>query len=503
MQRFAALLLTLFLTLGASLAAAQDDTAGGTLNVGIVSDPVTLDPALMGSFFELSAQYLVHEPLLHMTPDLEIEPGLAESWTVENDTTYSFQLREGLTFHDGTTLDAEAVKANFDRMLDPDTGSPRASELGPVTSVEATGSLSFTITLSEPYAPFLSVLTNRAGMMVSPTALEELGEDFGNQAVGAGPFRVVNWVKNSELELAAFDNYWREGQPYLDSVVLQPLPDETVRLTNLRSGSLQVVNDIPPQNAQSLRDDGSVQVFEQAGLGYNDIALNTTAAPFDDVLIRQALWYSIDPNVIQQVVYFGTGTISYGPIPPAIPWAYDADFVPYQRDVERAQELLTEAGFADGVAFTITVTNSPIQVRIAEIVQAQASEAGFDVDIRQVDATSLITVLRSRDFDASWAPWSGRPDPDGNMYNYFTIDGTNNFAGWNSEEVDQLLNEARVTLDQEQRAELYQQAQAIIAEEAPLIFFHHDAILQALSSNVEGYRQWPDGAFHLEGVRLQ
>lgn len=501
MKRFSALILALLLALGGA-ATAQDDASGGTLNVGIVSDPVTLDPALMGSFFELSVQYLIHEPLLHMTPNLEIEPGLVESWTVEDNTVYNFQLRDGLTFHDGTTLDAEAVKANFDRVLDPDTGSPRASELGPVDSVEVTGPLSFTITLSQPYAPFLSVLTNRAGMMVSPTALEDLGEDFSTRAVGAGPFQVVEWVKNSELELAAFDNYWREGQPYLDRVVLQPLPDETVRLTNLRSGSLDLINGVPPQDVTALRDDASVQVFEQAGLGFNDIALNTTAAPFDDVRVRQALWHSIDPNVIQRVVYFDTGTVSYGPIPPAIPWAYDADFAPYTRDVERAQELLAAAGYEDGLDFTITVTNSPIQVRIAEIVQAQAAEAGFNVDIRQIDATSLITVLRGRDFDASWAPWSGRPDPDGNMFNYFTIDGPNNFAGWINEEVDALLNEARVTLDQDRRAELYRQAQTIIAEEAPLIFFHHDAILQAAADDVEGYRQWPDGAFHLEDVRL-
>lgn len=502
MKRLASLVALLLLAIGGSAAVAQDDT-GGTLNVGIVSDPVTLDPALMGSFFELSTQYLVHEPLLHMTPDLEIEPGLVESWNVENDTRYSFRLREGLTFHDGTTLDAQAVKANYDRILDPATGSPRASELGPVESVEVAGPLEFTITLSKPYAPFLSVLTNRAGMMVSPTALEELGEDFSTQAVGAGPFRVVDWVKNSELVLERFDGYWREGQPYLDRVVLRPMPDETVRLTNLRSGSLQLINGVPPQNVQSLRSDNAIQVYEQAGLGFNDVALNTTREPFDDKRVRQALWYSIDPNVIQRVVYFGTGTPSYGPIPPAIPWAYDPDFVPYSRDIERARELLAEAGHEEGVEFEITVTNSPIQVRIAEIVQAQAAEAGFDVSVRQIDSTSLITVLRERDFDASWAPWSGRPDPDGNMYNYFTIGGPNDFAGWENEQVDSLLNEARVTLDQERRAELYQEAQKIIAEEAPLIFFHHDAILQAATSEVEGYRQWPDGAFHLEDVRLR
>ncbi len=493
-----AILVTLSMTVSA-----QASSKGGTLTVGIVSDPVTLDPALMGSFFELSVQYLVFEPLLHMTPDLKIEPGLVESWKVSNDTVYDFTLRSGLTFQDGTKLDADAVKANFDRMLNPDTGSPRRSELGPVSSVDVTGPLSFRITLSKPYAPFLSVLTNRAGMMVSPTALEKLGENFSTEAVGAGPFKVVSWVKNSELVLERFDGYWREGEPHLDKVVLKPMPDETVRLTNLLSGTLQLANGVPPQNVQNLKSNSAVQVFEQPGLGFNDIALNTTAKPFSDPRVRQALWYSIDPNVIERVVYFNTGTVSYGPIPPAIPWAYDSNFKPYNPDVQKAKQLLADAGYPDGLSFAITVTNSPIQVRIAEIVQAQAAEAGFKVSVKQIDSTSLITVLRNRTFDACWAPWSGRPDPDGNMYNYFTMDGPNNFAGWKNQDVDNLLNEARVTLDQTKRSDLYQQAQTIIADQAPLIFFHHDAILQAASNNVENYQQWPDGAFHLEAVSLK
>lgn len=497
------LLAVSFVLVLAANATAQTPQRGGTLNVGIVSDPVTLDPALMASFFELSTQYLVHEPLLHITPELEIEPGLVAEYTVTDDTVYEFTLRPDLTFHDGTPLDAEAVKFNFDRMLDPETGSPQRSELGPVEAVEVTGPLTFTITLSEPYAPFLFVLTNRAGMMVSPTAVETMGDDFNTQAVGAGPFQVSRWVKNSELVLERFEGYWREGQPYLDSVVLRPMPDETVRLTNLRSGTLQLINDVPPQNIATLQGDANIELFERSGLGFNDIALNVTRPPFDDVRVRQALWHAIDPNVIHQVVYYNTGAVSYGPISPAMAWAYDPDFLPYEPDAQRARELLEEAGHTDGLSFTITVTNAPIQVRIAEIIQAQAGQAGFNVDIRQIDPTSLITVLRAREFDASWAPWSGRPDPDGNVYNYFTLDGPNNFAGYENDEVDRLLREARTVLDQEARAQLYQEAQRLIAEDAPLIFFHHDAILQAASTNVVGYRQYADGAFHLEDVGLR
>ena len=221
-----------------------------TLTIGVASDPVTLDPALMASFFEVFVQYNLHEPLVHVTPDLKIEPGLA-SVQMSDNLTYRFTLKPNLTFHDGTPIDAAAVKANFDRMLDPATASPRRSELSPIDQVEITGPLTFTIKLKMPYAPLLQVLSNRAGMMVSPTALKTLGPDFATKAVGAGPYRVVSWTKNSELVLERFPGYWRGPAP-IAQVVFRPIADETVRLTNLRSGTIQLVDSVPAQSVAQL-----------------------------------------------------------------------------------------------------------------------------------------------------------------------------------------------------------------------------------------------------------
>jgi peptide/nickel transport system substrate-binding protein len=466
-----------------------------TLTVGVVSDPVTLDPTAMASFFEVSVQYNIHEPLLHSTPELNVEPGLASFEQVDA-TTYNFTLREGLTFHDGTPLNAEAVKANFDYVLNPDNGSPRLGELGPVSSVEVTGDLTFTITLETPFAPLLQALTNRAGMMVSPTARAELGDDFAAQAVGAGPYRVVQWEKNSQLVLEAFPGYWR-GEPEIDTVIFQPIADEAVRMTNLRSGAVQLVDTVPPQSVAQIETDTSIAVKQTPGVGFNAFSFGTTKAPFDNVLVRQAFQRSIDQQAILQAVYFGYGNIAYGAIPPSHQWVYDPEFKPYEYDIEAAKALLAEAGVSTPIDVSVVVTNTPAQVRTAEIMQALANQAGFNVTINQIDSSSLITVLREGDFDLAASPWSGRADPDANMFNYFTIGGSNNFAGYESEAVDGLLRQARSETDQSVRADLYREIETQIAEDAPLLFISHPVTIQA-SANSLDWQQWPDGAFRLQ-----
>lgn len=484
---------------GRSGAFAQSPSRGGTLSIGVVSDPVTLDPAFLSSFFEIYTQYLLHEPLLAISPDLKVEAGLA-SFAVRDDLTYSFRLRPGLTFHDGTPIDAAAAKWNFDRMLDPKVGSPRRSDLGPIESVTITGDLSFDVRFRQPFAPFPHVLTNRAGLFASPKAVESLGADFATKAVGAGPFKVVSWTKNSELVLERFDGYWRQGQPFLDRIVIRPMADETVRLANLRSGTIQLVDAIPPQSIRQIEREAGLKTRETGGVGFNAFSINTTKAPFDDKRVRQALLNALDMNAVQAAVYFNTGAVSHGPVSPPL-WAFDRTFRPYARDVAKARALLTQAGRA-GAAFDITVTNSPLLVRIAEIIQAQAREAGFAPTIKQIDGTSLITVLRKKEFDLCYSPWAGRSDPDGNMFNWFTIDGPNNFAGYKNEEVDRLLKEARVTTDVTKRTALYRTAERMIADDAPMLFVHFDAALQASSAKLN-WTQHPDGSFRLADASFQ
>lgn len=496
-RHLATLLLAGAIPFAALPASAQD---GKPLAVGLVSDPVTLDPALMASFFEISVQYNLHEPLVHVTPDLKIEPGLA-NFEIPDPLTYRFTLRPNLTFHDGTTLDAAAVKVNFDRMLDPATASPRRSELSPIASVEVTGALSFTIKLKEPYAPLLQVLANRAGMMVSPSALKSLGADFATKAVGAGPYKVVSWTKNSELVLERFPGYWR-GAPAIERIVFRPISDETVRLTNLRSGTVQLVDAVPAQAVGQLSREANITLKQAPGLGFNAFSFNTTKPPFNDARVRQAFTMAVDKQAVQRAVYFGTGSVAHGAIPPSMAWAHDANFTPYKPSADGARKLLQEAGGTAPVPVTITVTNSPAQVRTAEVLQAQANQAGFKVDIKQIDATSLISVLRQKDFDLCMSPWSGRTDPDGNIFNYFTKSGPNNFMGYQSDQVTSLLEKARSAPEQGQRAALYREAEQQIAKDAPMLFLTFPATIQASVKSLD-WLQYPDGAFRLQFAKFQ
>ena len=471
-----------------------------TLSIGVVSDPVTLDPAFSASFFEAQVLYNLHETLLVARPDGSVMPGLA-SYVMKDPLTYAFTLRDGLTFHDGTPLDAEACRANVARYVDPATGSIRRSDFGPFKAVTVTGPTTFEITLTAPYAPLPLILTNRAGMIVSPTAVQRLGADFATQAVGAGPWKIASWTKNAELVLEKFPGYWQGARQPFDRLVYRPLPDETVRLANLRSGTLQLIDSVPPQAVAGLARETAIRVSEIPSLGFTAFAFNCTRPPFNDPRVRQAFTAALDPEVVQKVVYFGTGRVSHGPLSPAVGWAFDEQATGIKPDLGRAKSLLQASGVTTPLPVVITVTNSPQMVRIAQTMQAQAGAAGFKVEVRQIDPTSLITVLRQRDFDLCMAPWSGRYDPDGNTFNYFSKDGPNNFAGWQSDEVTAILQQARSEADPAKRAPLYHAAQAKIIEAAPMLFVHFDAILQASSAKLR-WTQYPDAVFRLYDAKM-
>lgn len=473
--------------------------AGGTLNVGVAADAATLDPHMSGSSFDRQLFHALYNPLVNIDRDLGIVPDLAESWEVPDPTTYVFRLRKGIRFHDGTELTADVAKWNFERMMGEK--SQRRSELTPVERIEALDPVTFRIKLKTPFAPFLSLLTDRAGMMVSRAAVEKHGAEFATQPVGTGPFSLAEWVRKDHVTLKKFAGYFKPGLPYLDGLNFRVIPDDSVKLTNLRTGAVDIIDTIPPKDVGTVKRDGQLVFTESAGLGYSDIILNLKRPPFANPALRQALAWAVDRDAIHRVIFFNTGRPAQGPIAPSH-FAYDPAFTPFRADVARARAKLAEGGEAGGLSFPMKVINTPLQVQIAQLVQAQAREAGIDVKIELLDFTTLLSQLRAKDFAAILIWWSGRIDPDGNMFPQFISGGAFNDGSYANPAVDRALTTGRTALDPKVRAAAYREAQKLIAEEVGMVFLHHDAILIGHRKNVQGFVNLPDGMLHLERVAL-
>ncbi len=473
--------------------------AGGTLTAGVAADAATLDPHMSGSSFDRQLFHALYNPLVNIDRDLKIVPDLAESWEVPDPATYVFRLRKGVRFHDGTELTAEVAKWNFERMMGEK--SQRRSELTPVDHVEVVDPVTVRIKLKTPFAPFLSLLTDRAGMMVSRAAVEKHGADFATHPVGTGPFGLVEWVRKDHVTLKKFPGYFKPGLPYLDGLNFRVIPDDSVKLTNLRTGAVDIIDAIPPKDVGTVKRDPQIVFTESAGLGYSDVILNLKRAPFASAALRQALAVAIDRDAIQRVIFFNTGRPSQGPIAPGH-FAYEPAFAPFKADPARVKAKLAEGGEPNGFSFTMKVINTPLQIQIAQLLQAQAREAAIDVKIELLDFTTLLSQLRAKDFAAILIWWSGRIDPDGNMFPQFITGGAFNDGSYANPAVDKALTTGRTSLDPKVRAAAYREAQKLIAEEVAMVFLHHDAILIGHRKPVQGFVNLPDGMLHLERVWL-
>ncbi len=475
---------------------------GGTLTVGISGDPITLDPHKSASMTDRNYYYQIYDPLVTLGADGSIQPGLAEKWDNPDPKTYIFHLRTGVKFHDGTDFNATIAKWNFDRMLDPKAKLPRLSEINMIDTVTVTDANTLKITLKTPYAPFLTVLTDRSGMMVSKAAVEKLGDDFARKPVGTGPFIVTEWTPKSQVVLRRFDQYWDKPKPYLDGVVYKIIPDETVRLTSLKTGEVGLIDTIPPKDVASVKASGEYTVAESPSQAYDYLDLNTKQPPFNNKALRQAVAWAIDRQAIQQTVYYNVGAVANSPFPASL-WAHDPNFVPYTRDVAKAKAAMAAGGQPNGFSFKLTMTNTPLNVLVGQVIQGQLKEVGIDMQLDLVDSSALSAALTSGKYQACRAGWSGRADPDGNVYTMFTTNGSINYRKLSNKTLDDLLEKARAATTQAERKTLYQQAAQIIADESVLVFIHSDQFLHPMKKNVKGYKMISDGRIRLAGVWLE
>lgn len=477
-----------------------------TVRVGLNEDPDTLDPDLSRTYVGRIVFASLCDKLFDISTDLEIVPQLATGYEFSDDNlSLTIDLRDGVVFHDGTPLDAEAVRYNLERSKNL-PGSNRASELEQLESVEVVDENTVRLTLSQPFAPIVAQLADRAGMMVSPTAAEEAGEGFGNAPVCAGPFQFTERVAQDRIVVERFPDYWDAGSINLEQIVFLPIPDTSVRLANLQAGDLELIERPAPTDLEAIRNDPNLELPTAPSLGYQGLTINlANPEPLDTPLatspqVREALELALDRNVINQAVFNGEYIVGNQPVPPSSPW-YNQNLPIPERNVERARELLQEAGY-DRVAFELMVGNNPESVRLGEVMQALAGEAGFDITLRATEFASALDLQEQGQYEVFQIGWSGRLDPDGNIHQYYTCEGSLNETGYCDEEVDRLLNEARSVADPEARKALYDGASELYLPNRNIIYLYHQQLHFPHVSRLEGFQPYPDGLLRWQGVTL-
>jgi peptide/nickel transport system substrate-binding protein len=482
-------------------------TRGGTLRVGLNSDLFTMDPHLSNAAVDRQVYQSIFNPLVRLDKDLTLKPELAESWEFSDPTTLVMHLRKGVKFHDGTDFNAQAVKFNFDRMMNPDTKSLRASEIAAIKDVAVVDDYTIKFTLKSANAPLLAILSDRAGMIISPAAIQKYGKDLARNPVGTGPFKFVEWVTGDHLTVQKFDQYWEKGAdgqplPYLDQIIYKPVTDATVRLTSVKTGTLDMIDQIAPKDYAALKGSKDPIMDEVAGLGWQALELNNAKAPFDKVEARQALNYALDRDSIVKDVLFGTATAGQGPIAPSS-WAYDPSVNIYKRDVSKAKDLLTKAGLTAPVKFDCIIVNTPDALLLGQALKEELAQGGFDMNIVPLDFPTALSKQNAKDYTCFQIGWSGRPDPDANFYQFMYSKGSNNVYNYANPKVDDALDKARTTYEQAQRKDLYTQAIKQVNDDGGIgAYLYWPTEIKVWSAKVNGFLHVPDGMIRTKEMWL-
>jgi len=482
--------------------------------IGMEAEPPNLDPAQYSGLHSARAIRRMFEGLTRQKEEsTEVEPSLAKSWEISSDgRVYTFKLREGVRFHDGTPLDAAAVKYSLDRPMDSNYPAYKwgkwsfvTGNLNVVKQVDVVDPLTLRITLKNPYAPFLVSLADVSTYIVSPKAVEASKEDFANHPVGAGPYRFGSWNRGSQIVLERWDGYWGP-RPRSARLVYRWMVEDQARVTELLTGNVDLILPVPPEMLPQLQKDPNTALYRQRGVHFWYLGLNTEKKPLSDKRVRQAIAYAIDKQAITRDTLRGTAAVADGMIMPGS-WGYDSGIRKYRRDLAKAKALLTEAGYARGfeINFWAPESGSGMQIpkEMATLIQAQLAEAGIRAKLQFMEWASYLARLRGNDHEMFANSWlAGTEDPDKTYY--FLIHSSSvpfpNRAHYKNPRVDALLDEARATVDQKKRGGLYRQVQEILADELPYIAVDHDIQIIATRKNLAGFRLHPSYDVRLEGV---
>jgi len=503
-----ALLASLMAAAALTISAAAVQAQQNTMRIGLNEDPDVLDPTLARTYVGRIVFASLCDKLFDIDEKANAVPQLALSHeTLDDGKTMIIKLRPNVKFHDGETMDAEAVRYSLDRHMTMQ-GSFRKPELAAVDKVEVVDPLTVKLTLKTPFSPLLSQLTDRAGMIVSPKAAKEAGDRFGAKPVCAGPFKFVDRVQQDRITLERFADYWDKDKIKIDRVVFQPITDGTVKLANLKSGQLDLIERPLATDLAEIRSNPNLKLVALTDLGFNGMWINVSKGepakgPLgQDARVRQALELAIDREALNQVVFNGEYVVGNQWISPDKPY-YQEKFPVPKRDVSKAKQLLQQAGVKTPVAVDFMVGNTTEAKASAEVIQAMAAEAGFDMKIRLVEFATGLKEAEEGRYQAFLLNWSGRTDPDGNLYIFMKTGAPQNYGGYSNANVDKALDEARLKSDPKERKAIYERVAAETLKDNPYLYLYHRKVLIAHSNKVEGYRQMPDGLIRLQGVSMK
>ena len=466
-------------------------------------DTKSLDPHFSAQLSERYALYLIYNTLVAYDKDFNIVPDLAASWDIGDEgKSITFHLQPGAKFHDGTDCDAAAVKWNLDRVVDPAVNSPLAGQLKPpLEKVDVVDKTTVKLQSSIPWRPMLAALGERPGFIVSPTAAQKSGQDFGRTPVGSGPFKFVEWVPDSHITVERFADYWDKGKPGLDRIDIRHVPDAQVQLGMIRTSEAHLIDSVVPSALSTLQGQQGITVEELKSGRFWGTQAHTDIPPFDNADLRKAVAYASDRDSVRRVVFQGTGRPATHPLGGG--WGYNAqlDGEGFTLDIDKAKEALAKSGYS-GQALTFTNSNDRVNQDIAQVLQAGYAKIGLNLSLESVPAADSFTRVKEGKTNWTNTNWAPRADPDGLLRILWHSKGFQNSTHFSDPEVDRLLDQAAGMFDTKQAAAIYTQVERMIVQEASYTFMIWPSEFAARRSNVQGFVYYPDLILRLRDLSL-
>ncbi|TQR17751.1 glutathione ABC transporter substrate-binding protein [Psychrobacillus soli] len=476
-----------------------------TLIIARLSDAENLDHQFMSTINAASVTHgKVYEGLVGRDKNAEFVPLLAENWEQISDTVWEFSLREDVTFHDGEPFTSEAVKKTFERLLDPNVGSPRAGALSMVQEIKVVDNHTVQFILSESYAPLLSILASHESGIISPKAIERFGKELINEPVGTGPFRFEHWKPGQEIVLVRNEEYWGSASE-LAKVVFKVVPEETTRVSMIETGEAHVTEPLSVTMMETVENSSSSDLYRSESYGTEYLGFNVSKPPFDNVLLRKAVGHAIELNSIRKGVFNNVGGVANSLLGSKV-FGYDETMQPYSYNLDEAKRLMAEAGYKDGLTIKLTTMDSKERINLAEVIQSQLKGIGITVEIEVLEYGTFVDTTNSGNTEMYILSWrNATGDADYNQYNL--LHSSTHGAGGNrffyaNPQVDEWIEQARQEMDSDKRVELYSKAQHKQMEDALYIPVRVIENVAAVHKNVEGFDIAPAGYIDLSTTRI-